>query len=201
MRSPRIIISPITLGCWLFLAYTVDAFQHPRLHPSTPQTHLSAAAHNTNRRTLLKKAALAIGSTIQFTEWAVHPPESHAATFLPTTPEDLSEGNEFVRELRARSEANRERNLKKAQRPDKLSPEQFLGQYDKPKFVGIHRKDGTLKMVSPAELEELVSAGKVRVENEVGVTRDGKEYVNYSKNFNVFVDGEEQAPGVKSGEE
>jgi len=115
-----------------------------------------------------------------------------------STPEDLSEGNEFIRQLQAKSDANRERNLKEAQRPDKLSPEQFLGQYDKPKFVSIRRTDGSTKMVDPVELEELLSAGVVRVENEIGVTRDGKQYEDYSRRYNMFVGVEESVVKVVS---
>jgi len=55
--------------------------------------------------------------------------------------------------------------------------------------------DGSTKMVDPVELEELLTAGRVRVENEIGVTRGGKEYEDYSRSYNMFVGVEESVLG------
>lgn len=98
------------------------------------------------------------------------------------------EENEFIKELQARSAANKERYKQEAARADKLSSDQFSAQYKKRSYTGVRTSDGSTKMFLAEEVEELEKAGRIKVEYEIGLTRDGKEFVDRSKRILVLID-------------
>lgn len=104
-----------------------------------------------------------------------------------------SEENEFIQELKARSAANKEKYKKESMRSDKLSTGQFRSQYDRPRFTGLRKNDGSVQMVSDEDLEMLEKSGRVQVEYEIGLTKDGQEYIDYSKKYLKLI-GEDPVP-------
>lgn len=197
-------VPSIFLGGYFFLNSIVGAFVHLHSHSPLPRAWLKAQKFgdedglfqiegSSDRRALLERTAMIFTLGI-----FSRTPDSHAAVL--TVPEDLSEGNELIRELQARSAANKEKYKKEAQRADKLSTKQFKSQYDRPKFVGVRKADGTVKMVSPEELETLLGTGRVREETGVAKkNRDGKEYMDYRIKVYILVDGQDVPPVDQAG--
>lgn len=103
------------------------------------------------------------------------------------------EENEFILELKARSAANKEKYQKESMQSDKLSSRKFSAQYKRPSYTGVQRNDGSIWMVPADELEVLEKSNRIQVDYEIGVTRDGKEYTDYSKKILKLV-GEDPVP-------
>lgn len=97
--------------------------------------------------------------------------------------------NEFIRELKARSDANREKYNKQAGTGEigvgRIDYSQ-KSKYEKPRYVGIRRLDGSYKMVSPEVAQDWQNKGLVIAEYDV-ITSDklGTGKVDY-KNGLVF---------------
>jgi len=98
------------------------------------------------------------------------------------------EENEFIKELQARSASNKERYKQEATRTDKLSPNQFRDQYKKRSYTGVRTSDGSTKMFLAEEVEELEKAGRIKIDYEIGLTKDGTEFVDRSKRILVLID-------------
>jgi len=100
-----------------------------------------------------------------------------------------SEENEFIATLKARSEANRDKNLAMSERGDKLSYQHFRSQYDKPSFVGVHSpNDDSVKMVLKEDFDSMLSSGKVKQTYESKVSKKtGEISDDYSRPIFVFV--------------
>eukprot|EP00588_Corethron_pennatum_P009400 CAMPEP_0194278742 /NCGR_PEP_ID=MMETSP0169-20130528/12008_1 /TAXON_ID=218684 /ORGANISM="Corethron pennatum, Strain L29A3" /LENGTH=215 /DNA_ID=CAMNT_0039023001 /DNA_START=73 /DNA_END=720 /DNA_ORIENTATION=- len=196
---PLRFVPSIFLGGYFFLNSFAGAFVHLNSHSPLPRSWLKARNFGDEDGLFQKRRALLERTAMIFTLGIFsRTPDSHAAVLA--VPEDLSEGNELIRELQARSAANKEKYQKEAQRADKLSTKQFKSQYDRPKFVGVRKADGTVKMVSPEELESLLGTGGVRVETGVAKkTRDGKEYMDYRIKVYVLVDGQDVSPVDQAG--
>ena len=120
---------------------------------------------------------------------AVAAPEEATATETTTTTTAAYDENDFVARLKAQSDANRDKYKAEAQRPDKLSKRQFRSQYDRPSYIGVRNThDENVRMVLKAELEQLVSDGKVTKSYESKVNkRSGEISDDYSKPIFVFV--------------
>ena len=95
---------------------------------------------------------------------------------------DTEEPNEFVARLKAQSLANKEVYKGESQAADKLSGRQFSSQYDRPKYIGVEKADGTYQMVTPSELDALMKEGKVEKIYQTKVNKKtGEEKIDYSK--------------------
>lgn len=135
------------------------------------------ALHVSSRRSLLLEGA------VVFASGAILIVPSQAAHAVAQ-----EEANDFIQALQARSVANRDQYLKESTRADKLSTQQFKGQYKKPKYVGVRKSDGSFDMLTPTEIEALEKSGEIKMEYGIGKNRDGSEYVDYSKRIMVFVE-------------
>jgi len=102
-----------------------------------------------------------------------------------------SEENEFVKELKARSKANKEQYMKEAMRADKLSPKQFQDNLNRPSYVGVTRSDGSIKMITSQQFEELEKANRIKVDYESTINKNGKEFVDYSKRVLLLLDDDD----------
>ena len=118
------------------------------------------------------------------------------AAAAPESPPEISsngEGNgdenEFIARLKARSEANKDKYKTMAERPDKLSKGQFLSQYDRPSYVGVHSPtNDSVTMVLKEDFEKLLSDGKVRKTYESKVNKKSGEISDdYSRPVFVYV--------------
>jgi len=107
---------------------------------------------------------------------------------------DASDDSDFIKRLKAQSNAHAEEYKKDSQRSDKLSIQQFKDQYKRPSYVGIRtpedpRDSSKSTMVLQTELDDLLSNGKViktyasKITNKkTGVITD-----DYSQPIFVFV--------------
>ena len=94
--------------------------------------------------------------------------------------EDYS--NDFIQTLKARSDAKRnDADGGKVAWKKISNTQKFSQQYERPSFVGVQRKDLTFQMVTPEQLEELKSEGKVIDEYDVKIDKKGKESIDYKK--------------------
>mgnify|MGYP005847488229 CR=1 FL=1 len=130
----------------------------------------STACHATRRSFLVEQTA-AIG----FLSTAFRPETVFAAE---------ADDNEFIQELKARSEANREKYLKEGRTgqigPGKIDYSQ-RSKYNKPKYVGVRRVDGTFKMVTPEQAEEWQKKGLVVADYDTYINKEGVEKIDYRK--------------------
>merc|ERR1711862_963697 len=111
-----------------------------------------------------------------------------------------SEENEFIKELQARSAANKELYAKQSMRADKLSTDQFNGQYKRPSYQGVRTSDGSIKMILSTEVERLKKVGKIKIDYEVKVDRDGNEFQDLSKKILVLIDdNDKEDSSISSG--
>ena len=101
-----------------------------------------------------------------------------------------TEENDFIKELKARSAANQEQYRKQSMQPDKLSSNQFSDQYKRPSYLGVRTSDGSTKMILSTEVESLMKENKIKAEYEIGVGRDGNEFLDRSKKYLIFVEEE-----------
>lgn len=135
-------------------------------------TPLSDGGVSGSRRLFLNQGAklmpLVLVSSPAFAEG-----DSNEETAIPVTvieekvPEPSKvEEDDFIARLKAQSDANKEAYKKQAQRPDKLSNGQFSAQYDRPKYFGVQKTDGSYQMFLQPELDKLLADGKVRVFNQ-----------------------------------
>lgn len=125
----------------------------------------------------------------RFLERALVAGAAAAASFVPhpasasLESEDFS--NDFIQKLKAQSDAKRSEYDAAATTGSagfkKLNTAKFSAQYDRPKFVGVKRKDGTYKMINPEEVEELQKAGMIVVEYDTILNSLGQEVPNYKK--------------------
>jgi hypothetical protein len=119
--------------------------------------------------------------------------EAAAAPAVEESPPESSVGNgdenEFIARLKARSEANKDKYKAMAERPDKLSKDQFLSQYDRPSYVGVHSPTSdSVTMVLKEDFEKLLSDGKVRKTYESKVNKKSGEISDdYSRPVFVYV--------------
>ena len=106
-----------------------------------------------------------------------------------TAPVAVDGETDLIAKLKARSEANREKNLKLSQRSDKLSSKQFLSQYDRPSFVGVHDPvDGEkVTMLLKEDFDKMLASGKVKQTYESKVSKKtGEISDDYSRPVFVF---------------
>jgi hypothetical protein len=98
---------------------------------------------------------------------------------------ETEESNEFIARLKSQSEANKAANKLQAQSASKLSSQKFASQYERPKYIGVRRGDGSFQMVTPSELDALMAQGKVektfetKINKKTGEKRTGVN--DYSK--------------------
>jgi len=98
------------------------------------------------------------------------------------------ENNEFISALKAKSEANKELYRQQSRAADKVSGRQLAAQYARPKYVGCERTDGTVKMVTSSEFEELLASGKA--EEVYGITKNektGVEKIDYFRGKKMYI--------------
>jgi hypothetical protein len=117
-----------------------------------------------------------------------------AAPALEESPQESSSSsdgdeNEFIARLKARSDANKDKYKAMAESPDKLSKRQFLSQYDRPSYVGVHSPiNDSVTMVLKEDFEKMLSDGKVRKTYESKVNKKSGEISDdYSRPVFVYV--------------
>mmetsp|Transcript_12582 Transcript_12582/g.14195 ORF Transcript_12582/g.14195 Transcript_12582/m.14195 type:complete len:253 (-) Transcript_12582:128-886(-) len=120
---------------------------------------------------------------------AVTPPPTGSATDTSN-----NDDSDFIKRLKAQSDAHADEYKKDSQRSDKLSVQQFRDQYKRPSYVGIRtpedpRDSSKSTMVLQTELDQLLAQGKViktyasKITNKkTGVITD-----DYSQPIFVFV--------------
>lgn len=135
-------------------------------------TPLSSTSCFSTRRSFLVEQTAALASSAALV--LINPQAANA----------LDEDNEFIQELKVRSEANSERYKKEVQSgtigPGKIDYTQ-RSKYKKPKYIGIRRQDGSYKMVTPDVAEELQKKGLVIAEYDTVITKEGIEKFDYKK--------------------
>lgn len=144
----------IAIAGWILLKGVEGFLVAPRASPAT-------AIHATTER----REFLAVG----------------AMTLIPTNAALAAEDNEFIKELKARSDANRDAYNRQARTTSKLDSSMFASQYQRPKFIGIRRMDGSFKMVAPDVLDDLEAKGLVIAEYDTHLNKDGEVVVEYKK--------------------
>jgi hypothetical protein len=179
-------------------------------HAWTPATTSTTTA--SSRRTFLDTAAkivpLVLVAAPVFAEDEAVPAASDAAApvvdeaavteaaapALEESPQESSSSsdgdeNEFIARLKARSDANKDKYKAMAESPDKLSKRQFLSQYDRPSYVGVHSPiNDSVTMVLKEDFEKMLSDGKVRKTYESKVNKKSGEISDdYSRPVFVYV--------------
>eukprot|EP00536_Pseudo-nitzschia_multiseries_P004561 jgi/Psemu1/10225/gm1.10225_g len=111
-------------------------------------------------------------------------PEPEAAA----PPAAAADENEFIARLKAQSEANKDKYKAQSRMSDKLSKRQFMSQYDRPSYVGIHTADNqSVKMVLKEELDQLLASGKVKQTYESKTNKkSGEVSEDFSKPIFIF---------------
>ena len=107
----------------------------------------------------------------------------------PAAAAAVSDENDLIATLKARSEANRAKNKKLSERGDKLSSKQFASQYDRPSFVGVHSASDTEKvtMYLKEDFDKMLASGSVKQSYEQKVNKKtGEVSDDYSKPIYVF---------------
>lgn len=115
-------------------------------------------------------------------------PEAAAAAPEEAVAAAPSLEDDFISRLKAQSEANKDKYKAQAQMNDKLSKRQFLSQYDRPSYVGVHAADNqSVTMVLKAEFEQLLKDGKIVQKYESKVSKKSGELSDdFSKPIFVF---------------
>lgn len=128
-----------------------------------------------------------------------------AAAFIPLqnalAVEEDNINNEFIQQLKARSDANREQYNRQARSAaNKLDSSTFASQYKRPKFIGIRKMDGSsYQMVEARVLDDLMAQGLVIAEYDDKVNKDGVVSPDYAKGVVYqFKDANAQAKAEKS---
>ena len=151
-----------------------------------------------SRRAFLDSAAkivpLVVAADAAFADDEAAPAEPEAAVVAVeeeavAAPVAVSDENDLIATLKARSEANKAKNKKLAERGDKLSLKQFADQYDRPSFVGVHSATDTEKvtMYLKEDFEKMLASGSVKQSYEQKVNKKTGEVSNdFSKPIYVF---------------
>mmetsp|Transcript_2768 Transcript_2768/g.6451 ORF Transcript_2768/g.6451 Transcript_2768/m.6451 type:complete len:182 (+) Transcript_2768:96-641(+) len=159
----------------------------------TPQTSSTASS----RRTFLDQAAkivpLVVVASPAFADDEAPVATEASAEAAPAEPEPEpvavpSDENEFIARLKRQSEANKDKYKAQAQSNDKLSKRQFMSQYDRPSYVGIHASDNEkVTMVLKSEFDALLAEGKVVQKYESKVSKKtGEISDDYAKPIWVY---------------
>ena len=107
----------------------------------------------------------------------------------PAAAAAVSDENDLIATLKARSEANRAKNKKLSERGDKLSSKQFASQYDRPSFVGVHSASDAEKvtMYLKEDFDKMLTSGSVKQSYEQKVNKKtGEVSDDFSKPIYVF---------------
>lgn len=115
--------------------------------------------------------------------------EAAAVVEEEAAPVAVTDENDLIATLKARSEANRAKNKKLAERGDKLSSKQFASQYDRPSLVGVHSATDTEKvtMYLKEDFEKMLASGSVKQSYEQKVNKKTGEVTDdFSKPIYVF---------------
>lgn len=132
-------------------------------------TALSDAANR--RRALLTEAAATLATGLLLT--------------FPTTPAIAAaedDDNEFIQLLKSRSQGKDYSTSTNGSIGVKsLSSSKFSQQYQRPSFVGVKRKDGSIQMVDSVEAKQLQADGKIVADYETYIDEKGKEHFDYIK--------------------
>ena len=149
---------------------------------------------NTSRRYLFEQVASIVvtssllgGSRMSHADDNVNTPTGVLGCTTPQGQCAASEENEFIRRLQAQSQAKRAEYEQQSLDMEKLSYQQFQSQYQRPKYIGIRRLDGSFQMATPAELEEFIKEGSAEVQYGTKILKKtGEEAVDYSKRVYIF---------------
>ena len=146
-----------------------------------------------SRRAFLDSAAkivpLVVAADAAFADDEAAAEPVAAAVEEEAAPAAVSDENDLIATLKARSEANRAKNKKLSERGDKLSSKQFASQYDRPSFVGVHSASDTEKvtMYLKEDFDKMLASGSVKQSYEQKVNKKtGEVSDDFSKPIYVF---------------
>ena len=146
-----------------------------------------------SRRAFLDSAAkivpLVVAADAAFADDEAAADPVAAAVEEEAAPAAVSDENDLIATLKARSEANRAKNKKLSERGDKLSSKQFASQYDRPSFVGVHSASDAEKvtMYLKEDFDKMLTSGSVKQSYEQKVNKKtGEVSDDFSKPIYVF---------------
>ena len=146
-----------------------------------------------SRRAFLDSAAkivpLVVAADAAFADDEAAAEPVAAAVEEEAAPAAVSDENDLIATLKARSEANRAKNKKLSERGDKLSSKQFASQYDRPSFVGVHSASDAEKvtMYLKEDFDKMLTSGSVKQSYEQKVNKKTGEVTDdFSKPIYVF---------------
>eukprot|EP00592_Proboscia_alata_P019067 CAMPEP_0194412484 /NCGR_PEP_ID=MMETSP0176-20130528/10968_1 /TAXON_ID=216777 /ORGANISM="Proboscia alata, Strain PI-D3" /LENGTH=256 /DNA_ID=CAMNT_0039215269 /DNA_START=8 /DNA_END=775 /DNA_ORIENTATION=+ len=106
------------------------------------------------------------------------------AALISSEQQNLESDNEFIRKLQIASEKNREQYRNEAfglTGSTQSSLPFYEGGMKGKNYTALKRSDGTTQMVTPEELLELQNAGKIKMEDQTYLDKNGKEMIDYVK--------------------
>eukprot|EP00560_Eucampia_antarctica_P009258 CAMPEP_0197828272 /NCGR_PEP_ID=MMETSP1437-20131217/4881_1 /TAXON_ID=49252 ORGANISM="Eucampia antarctica, Strain CCMP1452" /NCGR_SAMPLE_ID=MMETSP1437 /ASSEMBLY_ACC=CAM_ASM_001096 /LENGTH=236 /DNA_ID=CAMNT_0043429441 /DNA_START=113 /DNA_END=826 /DNA_ORIENTATION=+ len=148
--------------------------------------------NNSNRRAWLKETAVTV-----------------AAVLLPVAPAVAVVGeddnNEFIQQLKKRSDEKRDVYKKEATRSDKMSVSQFSKQYKKPRYIGIRlsQNDASSVTMIPSDVFNEMMANKQLVvyDFQLAKKKDGSNYEDYTSKIYVFANDDAVAFAKAGGKQ
>lgn len=137
--------------------------------------HQSSSSSDDDAGTCSRRAFASATTTLLFSV-ALPTAPSFAA---PTTDDDSN--NAFIQELKARSDANRDRYTQQARLQEKLDSTQFSSQYKRPTYSAVRRMDGSFRMVTSEVADDWQAKGLVIAEYDNMEGKDGEIKPDYRK--------------------